>query len=112
MEGTRLPKRVMFGGMVGGAGCEGGQEKEWMGVSWTISELSASTPTSGRLQPRTRGNGAERQNKGRDIYGEMDRCRENQGWTMACGGMPERDGRNQEEDSPEQASSCWFARPC
>ena len=39
---------------------------EW-GVSWTISELSASTPTSGRLQPRTRGNGAERQNKGRNI---------------------------------------------
>ena len=29
---------------------------------WTISELSASTPTSGRLQPRTRGNGAERRN--------------------------------------------------
>ena len=37
------------------------------GVSWTTSELSASTPTSGRLQPRTRGNGAERQNKGRTI---------------------------------------------
>ena len=28
----------------------------------TTSELSASTPTSGRLQPRTRGNGAERRN--------------------------------------------------
>ena len=37
------------------------------GVSWTTSEFSASTPTSGRLQPRTRGNGAERQNKGRNI---------------------------------------------
>ena len=31
MEGTRLPKCVMFGEMVGGAGCVGGQEKEWMG---------------------------------------------------------------------------------
>ena len=31
MEVTRLPKCVMFGEMVGGAGCEGGQEKEWMG---------------------------------------------------------------------------------
>ena len=31
MEDTRLPKRVMFGKMVGGAGCVGGQEKEWMG---------------------------------------------------------------------------------
>ena len=27
MEDTRLPKCVMFGEMVGGAGCEGGQEK-------------------------------------------------------------------------------------
>ena len=31
---------------------------------WTTSELSASTPTSGRLQPRTRGNGVGRRNKG------------------------------------------------
>ena len=67
MEDTRLLKCVMFGEMVGGAGCVGGQEKQWTGVSWTTSELSASTPTSGRLQPRTRGNCAERQNKGRNI---------------------------------------------
>ena len=31
MEDTRLPKCVMFGEMVGGAGCVGGQEKEWVG---------------------------------------------------------------------------------
>ena len=31
MEDTRLPKCVMFGEMVGGVGCMGGQEKEWMG---------------------------------------------------------------------------------
>ena len=31
LEDTRLPKCVMFGEMVGGAGCAGGQEKEWMG---------------------------------------------------------------------------------
>ena len=31
MEDTRLPKYVIFGEMVGGAGCVGGQEKEWMG---------------------------------------------------------------------------------
>ena len=30
MENTRLPKCVMFGELVGGAGCVGGQEKEWM----------------------------------------------------------------------------------
>ena len=31
MEKTRLPKCVMFGEIVGGADCVGGQEKEWMG---------------------------------------------------------------------------------
>ena len=63
MENTRLPKCVMFGESVGGAGYMRGQEKEWMGVSWTASELSASTPTSGQLQPGARGNGAGRWNE-------------------------------------------------
>ena len=31
MEDTRLPKCAMFGEMVMGAGCVGGQEKEWIG---------------------------------------------------------------------------------
>ena len=31
MEDTILPKCVMFGELVGGAGCMGGQEKTWMG---------------------------------------------------------------------------------
>ena len=31
MEDTRLLKWLMFGELVGGAGCVGGQEKEWMG---------------------------------------------------------------------------------
>ena len=31
VEDTRLPKCVMFAELVGGAGCVGGQEKEWMG---------------------------------------------------------------------------------
>ena len=31
MEDTRLPKCVMLGELVGGAGCVGGQAKEWMG---------------------------------------------------------------------------------
>ena len=30
MEDTRLPTCVMFGELVGGAGCVGGQEREWM----------------------------------------------------------------------------------
>ena len=53
---------------MGGAGCVEGQEKKWMGCcSWMMtSELSASL-TSGRLQPTTRGNGAERRNERRNI---------------------------------------------
>ena len=31
MEDARLPKCLMFGELVGGAGCVEGQEKEWMG---------------------------------------------------------------------------------
>ena len=31
IEDTRLPKCVMFEDLVGGAGCVGGQDKEWMG---------------------------------------------------------------------------------
>ena len=31
MEDTRLSKCVMFGEMVGGAGCVGSKETEWMG---------------------------------------------------------------------------------
>ena len=46
------------------------------------------------------------------FHGKMDRCRKNQGWTTACSGMPECDGKDQGEDSPKQAGSCWFARPC
>ena len=37
---------------------------------------------------------------------------ESQSWTTACSGLPERDGKDQGEDSPKQAGSCWFARPC
>ena len=40
----------------------GARKKSGWGVSWTTSELSASTPAGGRLQPRTRGNGAQRRN--------------------------------------------------
>ena len=50
--------------------------------------------------------------RGETFHGEMDRCRESQGWTTACSGMPKRDGKDQGGDSPKQAGSCWFAHPC
>ena len=44
------------------------------------------------------------------FHGETDRCRESQGWTTACSSMPERAAKDQREDIPKQACSCWFAR--
>ena len=67
MEDTRQPKCVMFGELVGARAVGGGMKKSGWGVSWTTSELSASTPTSERLQPGTRGNGAGRREKGHNI---------------------------------------------
>ena len=49
--------------------------------------------------------------RGGTFHGKMDRYRKKR-LTTACSGMPERDGKNQGEDSPKKAGSCWFARPC
>ena len=95
----------------------GGHENSGWGVSWTISELSASALTSGRLQPRTRGNGAERWNKGRNISWRNGSLQRKPGLDYDIQSMPECDGKDQGEDSPKQADSCtnmyppgvWFA---
>ena len=50
--------------------------------------------------------------KGETFHCEMDRCRKSQSWTTACSRMSERDGKDREEDSPNQAGSCWFAHSC
>ena len=47
--------------------------------------------------------------KGGTFHSEIDRYRENQGWTMAWSSMPERDGKGQGEDNPKQAGSRWCA---
>ena len=44
--------------------------------------------------------------RGGTFHGKMDRCRKKQGWTTACSGMLERDGKDQREDGPKQAGSC------
>ena len=72
MEDTRLPKCVMFEKLVGSAGCVGGQEKEWMGCfldNLRAFGINADQWTTAQL--RTRGNGAGRRNKGRNVLGEM-----------------------------------------
>ena len=114
VENTRLPKCVMFGAIVGGAGFVGGQKKERMGCF--LDDLSQSLGHQ-RIskEDRSPGRGGMAQDGGTrsgTFHGEMDRCRESQGWTTACSRTPERDGTNQGEDIPKQAGSCWFARPC
>ena len=113
MEDTRLPKCVMFVELVGAAGCVGGEEKEWIGC--ILNDLRYFGINADPVNDCSPGRGGMVQNgrtRGRIFHGKMDRCRKNQGWTTACSGMPERDGKNRGEDSPKQAGSCWFARPC
>ena len=112
-DDTRLSKRAMFGEMVGGAGCVGGQEKEWMGCF--LDDLRAFGINADPVDDCSPGRGGMAQNgraRGATFHGEMDRCKENQGWITARSSMPERDGKEQGEDNPKQAGSCWFARPC
>ena len=68
LEDTRLPTCVMFGELVLDAGCVGGQEKEWMGCfveDLRVVGINADQWTT--VAQDKRGNGAERQNKGRNI---------------------------------------------
>ena len=92
MEDTRLPKCVIFGELVG--------EKERKGCF--LHDCSPGRVGMAQNSGTTSGT----------FHGEMDRCRESQGWTKVCSRMPERDGNDPGEDSPKQAGSCWFARSC
>ena len=80
MEDTRLPKCVMFGEMVGGAGCLGGQEKKWMGCF--PDDLRAFGINADQWTTSAQDEGEWRraaQQGGGTIHDKMDRCRENQG---------------------------------
>ena len=98
-----------------GGAAVGGQEKEWMGCfldNFRAFGINADQWTTAAQDEGGWRRTAE-QDEGRNIsWRDVDRCRENQGWTTVCSGMPERDGKNQEEGSPKQSGSCWFARPC
>ena len=68
MEDTRLPKCVMVGELVGGAGCVGGQEKEWTGCF--LDDLRAFGINADQWTTAAqdeRGNVAGRRNKGRSV---------------------------------------------
>ena len=111
---TAAKKCVMFEEMVGGADCVGGQEKEWM--ECFLDDLRDFGINSDQWTTAAQDEGEWRrtaeQVRGGTFHGKLGRCRKTQGWTTTCSGMPERDGRDQGEDSPKQAGSCWIARPC
>ena len=96
MEDTRLPKYVMFGELVGGAGC-GGAGKRVDGL------FPVRRPQSFRRQRRpvddcSPGRGGMAQDggtRGGIFHYKKNRCRESQGWTTACSSMPERHGKDQ-----------------
>ena len=113
MEGTRLPKCVMFGGNGGGRGlCRGpGQKVDGVFPGRSQSFRHQRRPVD-ECSPGRGGMAQNGRTRGGTFHGKIDHCRENQCWTPSCSGMPERDGKDQEEDSPKQAGSCWFARPC
>ena len=102
---------VMFGELVGGASCVGRQEKEWMGCF--LDDLRAFGINADHWEtgcsPVRGGMVQDGGTRGGTFHGEMDRYREIRGWITACRSMPERDRKDQGEDSPKQASSCWFA---
>ena len=52
---------------MGGAGCVGGQEKEWMGCFLDDLRAFGINADQGTTAAQDEGNGAERQNKGRNI---------------------------------------------
>ena len=93
MEDKRLPKCAMFGELVGGAGCAGrpGKRVDGMFPGRPQSFRHQRQPVDG-CSPGRGGMAQNGRTRGGTFHGEMDRCRESQGWTTACSGMPERDG--------------------
>ena len=92
----------------------GSQEKEWMGCF--LDDLRAfginadqwtTAAQDDREWHRTAEQGAEHF-MAKWIVAERAKA----GLRHACSRMPERDEKDQGEDSPKQAGSCWFARPC
>ena len=106
MEDKRLPKCLMFGELVGGRGLCGGLGKQ-------VDRVFLGRPQSFRHQRRP----VEGSSPGREVW----RRTAEQGvehfmakWNVAAKASvcTKRDGKDQREDRPKQADSCWFTRRC
>ena len=67
MEDTRLPKCVIFGELVGSAGCVGGQGKEWMGCFLDGPRAFGIHADQSTTAAQDEGDGARRRNLGRNV---------------------------------------------
>ena len=106
MEDTRLPKCVMFGELVGGAGSAEEQKKEWMGCLLDDLRVFGIHPDKWTIAAQDKGEWHKTAKQGAEVF--MTK------WIVAervrAANMPERDGKDQGEGSPKQACSYWFAR--
>ena len=102
----------MFGELSGGAGCwRWGPGKIVNGVFPGPHSFRHLRGPVDNCSPGSGGMAHDGGTRGGTFHGEIDRSRDSQGWTTVCSsGIPERDGKDQGEDSPKQAGSCWFAR--
>ena len=114
VRGTRLPKCVIFGEselLVGGEGAwaawvggGGGEEREKSGRgACLLDDLRAFGTNANQwttAEPRTRENTQDGGTRGGIFLGEMDRCRDSQGWTRAYSSSiivcPDVTGRSKE----------------
>ena len=110
IKDTRLPKCVIFGELVGGADCVEGQGKKWMGYSLEPQSFRHQRRSVDGCRPGRGRMAQDGGTRGETFHGGIDRCRESQGWTTACSGMPERDGKNQGEEISQSKSGFVLVR--
>ena len=72
VEDTKLPKCVMFGELVGAAGCVRAQGKSEWGVSWTTSELRYQHRPVDNCSPGRGGMTQEGGTRGGTFHDEID----------------------------------------
>ena len=98
----------------GGRGLCGGPGKRVDGVfPGRPQGFRHQAPTSGRLQSRTGGGWSRTAEQGVEHFMAKwivaEKAKAGLRHAVVC---PNVTGKDQGEDSPKQAGSCWFARPC
>ena len=83
MENTKLSKCVVFGELVGGAGCVGKKEKEWVGCLLDDLSFRYQRRPLDDCSPGRGGMAQDGETRGGTFDGEIDGCRKSQGWTLA-----------------------------